>query len=112
MNSKKSHLLLLGLLVLSIGVVSFRFANAQESNKATNVDQMEGTFLISFESGTERGELKALLNPQVVEFGGKKFLRGTESGAVKDIINETVFSGQLALIPLDRIVVIQQINTE
>jgi hypothetical protein len=72
---------------------------------------MHGTFLVTIETGTERIEDKALLNPQVVDLGGKQFLRGSVSGDIKDIVKETVLSGQMAYVPLDRIVVIQQLDT-
>ncbi len=109
-KSKILPRLLTVFLVVLLGVIAFRYAHAQDASQP-KPDPLTGTYLVTIDTGRERSTAKAIVNPRVITIAEKHFLHGAEAGAVKDIIKETPFSGQMAYIPLDRIVAIQKLDT-
>jgi hypothetical protein len=96
---------------LGLAVLAFRFAHAEgDATKGPGAHPMRGTYLVEIDTGSERSESRALIDPSVIRIGETDFLHGTVSDTGGRIVSKTVFSGQTAFIPLDRIVYIQQLK--
>ncbi len=100
--------------VTFIGLTTFRYALADEGDPADNVTLHglgDRPALVAFDVGGENGgDNTVLVNCEIVDIGGKRFLGGTVTDKYPEV--KVAFPGRVAYVALDRIVYIQYVDAE
>ncbi len=104
-NHTRSTLLAVALLISA--TVSYSIVMAADGSDTAS-SAMSGTFLIYTVDGTKH--VNALVDPSVLEIGGKQFLTGKVSSGIGDIWAGNAFSGSRTFIAVDAITVMQEVK--
>jgi len=108
----KSFVIFFGCAIIATSVFGIlQIANAEPASKATAVEDLSGTFLVKIATEGRKINDKVLKEPKVIKFGAEEFLAGTATSGIegREIVDE-VFEGRKVLIPMTRILVIQQVS--